>query len=428
MNIRLIPIGDINEGERARVDYGEVGDLANSIREKGLMHPIVIDSNMNLIAGGRRFRAHQLLKMELIPCHIFSDLNELQRAELELEENSKRKDFSWQEEVKLTEKLVRLRKEQDPSLTMKEHFLGDDIGAKTIQRNLFLARMGELHPEILLEKDKANAMRKAERIQEGKIRKLLVQASNGESMTPSGDNSIREFSSNGVTLRNQDCLEGIRSLPNESIDLIITDFPFGVDLDKNAEFKKNGWDQVYSDDTQNLLSVLLPGLASEFQRVLKEGGHFYIFYPSIHHNAFDSELRKYFTLQHVPLIWNKRTGGVSFAPYRVYAPNYEPILYGWKGESRKLKAPGYCVLNFDNLHGGEKTHPAEKPLELLCYLIDQSSIEGEVVLETFSGSGVTLEACLRMNRKGIGFELSPKWYELGVERLINRSKGRSTDE
>lgn len=424
MELIFVPLNEIIEDDRARVDYGEVGDLSESIKSKGLMQPLVIDSSKKLIAGGRRLRALKILRWETAPCRLYSSLSELQRTELELEENIKRKSLTWQEEIKLTEKMVRLKREQDPSLTIKNDLSGDELSAKTLQRNLFLSKMSELHPEILKEKDKANAMRKAERIQESKIRKLLVQASGGQSImntSQDGENSIPSFTLNGVTLYNQDCLQGLKNLPNESIDLLITDFPFGVKLDKNADFNKS-WDQVYEDDTQDLLTQLLPELAKEFYRVLKEGAHFYIFYPSIFHHQFDTELRKYFKLQHVPLIWNKRTGGTSFAPYRVYTPNYEPILYGWKGEAHKLKAPGYCVLNFDNLNGGEKSHPAEKPLELLCYLIDQSSIEGETVLETFSGSGVTLEACVRMNRKGIGFELSPRWYELGVERLMNRGK------
>ena len=74
------------------------------------------------------------------------------------------------------------------------------------------------------------------------------------------------------------------------------------------------------------------------------------------------------------------------------------------------------MLNFENKIS-DKTHPAEKPVSLITYLVEQSSIEGETILDCFSGSGVTMAVSKRLNRKGIAFELSTRWFELGIERI-----------
>ena len=423
MKIELIPIDSILVEDRGRIEFGAVGELAESIRTKGLLHPLIIDENNRLIAGERRLRALTLLKHTLVPVQRFNELDELTKVEIELEENTRRKNLSWQEESSLIAKSVGLRRLNDPSYTLDNDPLLDKMKESTLKENLFLSRMMERHPEIINEKDKKNAVRKAKRLQEKELRTLIVKASGNSTPETNSDVGIPTFSTNGVMLVNQDCLEGIRSLPSDSIDLILTDFPFGVDLGNNTEFNKH-WEEIYSDSTQHLLTKLLPELCIEFHRVLKDGAHFYIFYPSMFHVEFFAEFTKLLKVQRIPLIWNKRTGGNSFAPYTYYAPNYEPILYGWKGSTpRKLHAPGYCVLNFDSIHGSSKTHPAEKPLELMNYLIQQSTIEGETVLETFSGSGVVAESCVRMDRKCIAYELSPQWYELAVERIMNRVKG-----
>jgi site-specific DNA-methyltransferase (adenine-specific) len=428
VKVELIPIDSVIVEDRGREDFGAVGELAESIRTKGLLHPLVVDENNKLIAGERRLRALKLLKWETVPVNRFNDLDELTKVEIELEENTKRKSLTWQEESKLIQRAVEMRRGSNPEYKIENDPLLDKMGETTLKENLFLARMQEKFPSIAKEKDKSNAVRLAKRMQEKEVRSLLVKAAGSTPLTTlaSPTSSVKSYSVEGVTLYLQDCLEGVRNLPSESIDLIITDYPFGIDFGNNADFLKR-WDEVYDDSKDSLLSILLPETLKEFKRILKPGAHFYIFYPTVYHEQFRLEISKHLTLQHVPLIWDKKTGGTSFAPYRVYAPNYEGVFYGWKGESqgaRKLSSPGYCVLDFPNLTGGNKVHPAEKPVELISYLINQSTIEGETVLDCFSGSGVTLEACLRMNRKGIAFELSQRWYELGVSRLMFHVKER----
>ena len=75
------------------------------------------------------------------------------------------------------------------------------------------------------------------------------------------------------------------------------------------------------------------------------------------------------------------------------------------------------ILKFDNLHYTKMIHPHEKPIELMQELIKYSTFDNARVIDPFAGSGVTLEAARKLDRKFIGIEKEKKFYDLIVERL-----------
>jgi len=89
LGLSLVKVGD-----RRREDYGDIDALAASIREHGLLHPIVVDAHDNLVAGGRRLRAAEQLGWVSIPVTRIGDLTDTQLREIELEENLRRKDLT----------------------------------------------------------------------------------------------------------------------------------------------------------------------------------------------------------------------------------------------------------------------------------------------------------------------------------------------
>src|SRR4030067_176865 len=95
-------------GNRARTDYGDVTALSESIKTKGLIQPIVLDNDHNLVAGGRRLTAMIMLGWSDIPYINAGTLSELQLRELELEENLMRKDLTWQENATLVSEIHKL--------------------------------------------------------------------------------------------------------------------------------------------------------------------------------------------------------------------------------------------------------------------------------------------------------------------------------
>lgn len=95
-----LAISRIHVGERRREDMGDLQGLAESIEKYGLLHPVVVDEEAHLVAGGRRLVACQMLGWSMVPVTYLGDLTEAERREIELEENLRRKDLTAYEENK----------------------------------------------------------------------------------------------------------------------------------------------------------------------------------------------------------------------------------------------------------------------------------------------------------------------------------------
>ncbi len=101
-----IPIDSIKIGNRFRKDLGDTASLVENIREIGLLYPIVINQNRELISGLRRIEAFKLLGKNEIPAHIVN-LDDIVKGEIS--ENTQRKDFSWEE-------IIRIKKAVEPEI------------------------------------------------------------------------------------------------------------------------------------------------------------------------------------------------------------------------------------------------------------------------------------------------------------------------
>lgn len=120
------------------------------------------------------------------------------------------------------------------------------------------------------------------------------------------------------------------------------------------------------------------------------------------------------------LIWNKQNK--IMGPY--YMSQYEYILFFRKGKGKKINNCGTSDILTVPLKkikdkDGKILHDTEKPVELMQILIENSSKEGEWVLDPFAGIGATALACQNTNRNFIGAEIDPKYYEIAKERIKN---------
>ena len=421
--IEMIQVTEIIVSNRGRTEMGEIGELCESIQKFGLLNPIIVDSNLNLHCGERRLKAFQQLKRQFIPCRFLNDLTETEKLEVELDENIRRKQLTWQEELLLREKLTRKWQELQPQLTLAEiatKLNMDDISHKI---DLFLAKSCKEKPELLEEKEKTAALRKAREVKDIALRSLIVQASGKvQQLSPPVTQEQDEtelvqkqdtvFKSGSVTLYNADCLTILNQLQTDSVDCILTDPPYGVDFENNSDF--TGWLNTFKDDHEFVFTRLLPPILSELLRILKPDGHFYFFYAMIHHQRFLELIKATgFKPQYVPLIWNKGSVGGLKERYRM---DYEPVLFGGKDNARRLAQPASTTYICQN--PSNKLHPAEKPVDLLSYYISQSTIEGEIVLDPFLGSGSTMLAAQQLNRQGIGIEKEKQWFDVAVNRFL----------
>lgn len=128
----ILKIRDIKIGQRVRDEYGDMQALAESIQEHGLLHPIVVDSDYNLIAGCRRLLACERIGLREIEAKVLEDISEKELRILELEENIRRKDLTKLEQSK---NLVELAELKEQELKEKEYFSESEKKSNAIKPN-----------------------------------------------------------------------------------------------------------------------------------------------------------------------------------------------------------------------------------------------------------------------------------------------------
>ena len=223
-----------------------------------------------------------------------------------------------------------------------------------------------------------------------------------------------------MQLFNQDCMEVIKSIQSESIDLLVTDPPYKMNHSTGGCTNigmKNKWqgnikagNTVMGFDTSIKFCDWLP----EVYRVLKPSSHCYIFCNDKNLRELLNESIKAGFRESNILVWIKNNA----CPNRYYMKNCEFILFLYKGKAKPINDMSTkAALQINNINGKNKLHPTEKPIELLAKFVLNSTQEGEVVLDPFMGSGSTGVAAKELNREFIGIELDDKYFKIAKERL-----------
>ena len=219
---------------------------------------------------------------------------------------------------------------------------------------------------------------------------------------------------------NKDCLDILKNIPSQSIDLIVTDPPYLTTSRGSAgnsggmlqkDINKKG--RVFTYNNINCKEY-----APEFYRLLKDGSHCYVM--TNHINLIDmlntfTDVGFHFIKS---LIWNK--GNKIMGQY--YMSQYEYILFFRKGKGKKINNCGTSdILSIPNKKmkdkDGKNIHDTEKPTELMEVLVNNSSQENELVLDPFMGVGSTGVACIKNNRNFIGIEIDENYFNIAKSRL-----------
>lgn len=215
----------------------------------------------------------------------------------------------------------------------------------------------------------------------------------------------------GSALHLGDCLEVLASLPDNSIDCILTDPPYGINyLSRSHTLALTR----IANDGQEAYTLLDKALALAYQK-LKPDRHIYIFTNWQAFEAMAPIVRKYFTLKN-RLVWAKNAWTRGDLKGN-YGYQDEEILYAHKGRRHLFGKRGGTILSFAKVATQKMRHPTEKPVELLKHLIEHSTQPGEMVLDMFAGVGSTCVAAKELGRRYIGIELEPTWFKIAEERL-----------
>lgn len=228
-------------------------------------------------------------------------------------------------------------------------------------------------------------------------------------------------------LVNDDCFSTLKKIPDNSIDLILTDPPYNIAKYSTGNIKFDWRSDINNDLADWDLEELKPcQLVDEFKRILKPSGNIFIFcsYNIIgeYHKAFDPEFD---TFQF--MVWHKTNPVPNFRKSS-FLNSCELIVACWnKGHTWNFSnqkdmhnfiESGIC-MGKERIKDkdGKNLHPTQKPISILEKIITIASNKNDIVLDCFNGVASTGEAALKLKRRYIGVEIDKKYFEASKERL-----------
>jgi len=426
-NFHELPLKDIIVGDRFRKNYGDIDQLASSIKDFGLLQPIVIARNGQLLAGGRRFAAAQKLNLPTIPVHFMDEVDDLLKLEIEFEENVKRQDLSWQEKSTLNAAIHELKTklygqattaptphaktspvESGWSIRRTASLIGANVA--TVHTDIRMANALRVIPSLYNEPSQINAIRAIDRLEQDIVNELERRKQEKAALAKLESSCICG-----------DSRELLRNLADNSVDCIITDPPYGVSIGTGGPHRP----RALFEDTPDSMFALLRDVVPQMRRVLKPTGHLYAFFATRHWSNVIGIYRDCgFLVRDIPCIWVKPGGATGQANWDYnFANAWEPFLYA-SDDLLRLAFKRKDVFVFSADLGSSRHHPTQKPIDLLRELVQISTQPDQLVLDPFCGAGSTLIAASQLRRRFLGFELDPHYHSVAISLLIAEGKER----
>lgn len=214
-----------------------------------------------------------------------------------------------------------------------------------------------------------------------------------------------------IQLLNGDCLEVLKTLPDNSIDVILCDPPYGIDYQSNRiKDKSRRKNKILNDKTPFIKFI------QELPRLLKKSGCLFIFTKWTVQQQFIDECERCGLKVKNVLIWDKAVHGMGDLK-RSFGNRYESIIFCANEDFRFIGKRPVDILRFNKVPASALVHPNEKPTALLEYLISITVNEDGTVLDPTMGSGTTGIATKNIGRSFIGIELDKTYYDLCVKRI-----------
>lgn len=397
-NTTFVPISMIKVENRAREDKGDIEELAAKIQQVGLIQPITINQNHQLIAGERRLLAHIFLKKETIEAIIRPTKDKVDLAEVEIIENIARKDFTWQERCKAEKKLFDMKSAQGKWSQQKQADYLNQSQPSTF-RAIYMAEALETIPDLAEKKDFADAWKDLKRLEEGAAIRIL------EDKVPGSVKTAAKWASDHYHVG--DAFKGMAPLRNELVHFAEVDPPYAVDLDGRKDRNKRSNMDEYNEVDPDEYINFYERTASEVFRLLRPDC-FAIFWFGW---DWFSEVREIiidagFKIPTVPAIWTKGASGQTASPDTTLGSCHEPFWLARKGLPKLAKPGRGNVFDFSPVSPARKIHPTERPIEMMKEILATTCLPGSSILVPFLGSGVTLRAAYQLSHTGFGWDLS----------------------
>ena len=352
-------------------------DLTDSIKRFGLVDPLIVNTHKErknvLIGGHQRLKIATMLGLKEIPC-VEVELNPAKEKELNIRLNKNVGEWDWDA----------LANYFDVGELTEWGFTDDEL------------QFYEDEPtEGLIDDDEIPEVEEAI-TKQGDLWLL------GEHRLLCGDATKKE--------------DVERLMDGQKADMVFTDPPYGMDFQgsvngdgtpsANRKLKQISNETGTQLDKKEFIESWLPNILSLTNKA------WYICYSRHNLRNMLNVMYEIKAPMRNMIIWNKNRQNVANTDYK---PKYELILYGWENHCFYGELGDNDVWCIDKLNKAE-LHPTMKPIELILKAINNSSMQTNIIADLFLGSGSTLIACEKTNRKCYGMEIDPHYCDVIVKR------------
>jgi DNA modification methylase len=206
------------------------------------------------------------------------------------------------------------------------------------------------------------------------------------------------------------CIDFIKTIEDKSIDCLITDPPYGVDIQFGA-YDNQLSRKIENDGNIDDALILLNEMLLKVKSKLKDNAHIYIFCNWKIYPQFNEIISKHFQIKNL-IIWDKLFMGMGDLKGN-YSSSYEMIIFAGGNREFLTRPKNIIQCRFND----ERFHNTQKPIELIKQLIENSTNVNETIFDPFLGSGSTVVAAKEMKRNFIGCEIDEQNYKITLKRL-----------
>jgi len=416
----------VDRDNRQRRELRDIDELAESILRLGLINPVTLDRDGNLIAGERRYTACRQLGWVEIPAQFIDDLDPYTRQCIEYEENAKRVNLTWQEEVNAVAGFHKLKAEHEEDWTQEK--TADALGISRRWAGKLLAVSEEMNNEKVASADGLTAAynlvsRSTER-RKAVANELIDAAvtsagSDGEDPDIAGGNAPA-IPAKQVPLKNISFHDWQPNYSGPKFNLIHCDFPYGINVADSP--RQNAALADHYEDSPDVYWDLLDRLALAMDNVVHESAHLIFWFSMDYYSDTFNKLSSMgWRVNPFPLIWHKiDNAGIAPDPQRWPRRTYETALIASRGD-RKLTQAGPKANSF-GFAGGRRDaiHISEKPEPMLRHFMSMFCDEYSIVLDPTCGSGNAIKVAESLGAMScLGLELSKEFYEVACANWPN---------
>jgi len=437
ISLKEIPLKTITFGERFREDYGDLSDLVASFKKEGVIQPLAVceqeDGSYLLLAGGRRYMAADKAGLESVPVRCYpATLSELERRSIELMENICRKDMDWLEAAKLKKEIHNLQvaihgekistAADAPGHSKRDTAALLGVAPSTVVQDINLATAVEMFPALAKAKNKNEASKMLQKFQENLIRGELAN----RIASKTADTPIERIHMNLInSFILGDFFEGVKNVPDKSIDFIELDPPYAIDL--NAVKRDMGTrSESYNEVERVGYASFLCQLFKECERVMSTNSWMVIWHAKEWFQQIIDTITPLglFGSDNTMAIWYKGNVGQTNMPNLYLASSYEQLLYVRKGLPSIVRQGRSNVFNYKPVASAKKIHPTERPVELIQDIMQTFCWDGARCMVPFLGSGNSILAASNLGMAAFGWELSKEYKDGYIMRVgENRPTG-----